>query len=497
MITPYLHRLRAQPAAAAAHAALIARAPDAVLVGGAVRDLLVGRPLHDLDYVLPTSGLAVARGLANALGAAYYPLDVERGIGRVVWPQPDDLPLVIDISTLRDKTLAEDIWARDFTLNAIALLPDGQLFDPTGGADDLATARLRPCTPASLRRDPVRALRAVRFMHAFGLRPAPELDQLVPEAAGLLHTVSAERQRDEFFKLLALPAAAAACRQLRDWAIEPQILPEMAALAGVSQSLPHVFGAYEHTLAALQAMAQIDRLLRGEAVAGEAWEEEMMTALAPHLPALRDFLQADLTTGQPYWLWLRLAALAHDWGKPATRTVEESGRIRFFGHEDVSAQMVEAWAQRFRCANAAIAFLRAVCAAHMRPHHLQNGPQPPSRRALYHFYRDLEEDVPAVILLFLADHRATAGPGLPLQAWRQHLAMAATLMAAGQAEASAAILPPLLLNGDDLMALFDLRPGRHLGQLLEALREAQAVGEVQDRAQAEAFIRTRIMDDGR
>ena len=298
----------------------------------------------------------------------------------------------------------------------------------------------------------------MRFLHAFALHPAAELDRLVPEAAGLLHTVSVERQRDEFLKVLALPAASAACRQLRGWGLEAHILPEMTALAGVSQSLPHLFDVYEHTLATLEAMARIDRLLRGDVVATGAWEEGMMAALAPHAAPLRHYLERELATGQPCWVWLRLAALAHDWGKPAARSVDEDGRIRFFGHEALSADLIEAWALRFHCPAATISFLRQVCAGHMRPHLLHNDSPSPSRRTLYRFYRHLDAAAPAVILLAMADQRGAAGPHMAAAAWDSYLAFAAVLFAAGLEGKGEALSPRPLLTGHDLMALFDLRP---------------------------------------
>ena len=172
-LAPPMTNLHSQPLAHKAHTTLLALAPQAVLVGGAVRDLLLGLPLRDLDYVLPGDALPVARALADALGAAYYPLDERRGTGRVVWQQPEGAPLVVDIASLGSSSLDDDLRARDFTINAIALAPGDVLYDPLGGVPDLQNRTLRPCSDHSLVADPVRVLRAVRFLCAFELQPAP------------------------------------------------------------------------------------------------------------------------------------------------------------------------------------------------------------------------------------------------------------------------------------------------------------------------------------
>jgi len=479
----------ARPALARVHRHVLHLAPTAVLVGGAVRDLLLDRPCRDLDYVVEGDALSVARRLADRLQAAYYPLDPDRGIGRVVWHPRDEDVLVIDLAPPLGFDLETDLRQRDFTINAMALLPDGRLLDPLGGRHDLEQRRLRPCADDSLSADPVRLLRASRFLLAFGLEGTSELETQVPAAVNGLGQVSAERLRDEMLQLLALPQPQLALRQLYTWRVLDVLLPEVTALFGLAQPRPHVYDAYEHALAALAWAARLDRLLRGEDEPADAIEVVVLAALLPWQTAWTAYLEAEPTVGSPRWLWLRLAALAHDWGKPATRSVDAQGRIHFYHHEEHSADLVAGRLRHWRCSAAATAFVRRLCREHMRPLYLARRGALPSRRSLYRLYRDVGELVPALALLHLADYLATYGPELDPAGLRSYLTFVKALIEPAFAEGGTPILPRPLLDGREIMALTGLAPGPSIGHLLEKLREAQALGTVTTREQAIAFVK--------
>ena len=153
------------------------------LVGGAVRDALLGRPIHDLDFVLERDAIKTARHIADALQADFYPLDSERDTGRVIVTNADGTHMLMDFASFRGadpstgsgQSLETDLDGRDFTLNAIALkLSDNSLYDPLGGAMDLKEKRLRACSPSAFTDDPVRILRGVRLAANFGFHILPE-----------------------------------------------------------------------------------------------------------------------------------------------------------------------------------------------------------------------------------------------------------------------------------------------------------------------------------
>ena len=218
------------------------------LVGGAVRDLLRGSPVHDLDLVINGEVRRLARRMANLIGGDFYVLDEGRDTVRVIDRAGDGAPVYLDFCTLRVPDLETDLRERDFTINAIAVdLHDPRhLIDPTGGAADLRAGLLRACTPQSFENDPVRVMRGVRLSLSLRLHIPPETLAWMRAAAPLLPRVSDERQRDEFFRMLAGSQIASTMRLLEAVGLIPVLLPELTGLSGVEQSPPYpgCLGAY-------------------------------------------------------------------------------------------------------------------------------------------------------------------------------------------------------------------------------------------------------------
>ncbi|RPH63276.1 MAG: CCA tRNA nucleotidyltransferase, partial [Chloroflexi bacterium] len=209
------------------------------LVGGAVRDSLLGLPTHDLDFAVPSGALKLARSVANKLSGAFFPLDEQNDTARIILQREDGTRDSLDFAGFRGPDLESDLRGRDFTLNAMAMdVRTGQPIDPLGGARDLREKLLRACSETSFTEDPARILRAVRQAAAFGFTIQPETRQLMKTAVPLLPRVSPERQRDELFKMLEGPRPDASIRALELLGVLPVLLPELPALKGVEQSAP-------------------------------------------------------------------------------------------------------------------------------------------------------------------------------------------------------------------------------------------------------------------
>jgi poly(A) polymerase len=463
------------------------------LVGGAVRDALLSRPTHDLDFVLSGDVLGFSRRLANRLGAAYYPLDVERGTARLILIHPQGAREVLDFALLRGPDLESDLRARDFTINAIALaVHDPQtLLDPLDGASDLRAGQIRACSPSAFQDDPVRILRAIRLAAAYRFRVLPETRAQMRQAVAELPRVSPERLRDEIFRILEGPKPATAIRALDLMGALPYILPELPALKGVRQSAPHLFDVWEHTLDIAQ---KLDLVLAGLAVQHdpEAAENLIMGQLSLRLGRYRqqihEHLAAGLIPGRDLRAILFLAALFHDAGKPATQQVDESGRIRFYEHEQVSARIVSQRARFLKLSNDEIERLKTIVRHHMRPLLLAQSEGLPSRRAIYRFFRDTGPAGVDICLLTLADTLATYGPSLPQDTWAHHLDVVRALLEAWWERSEENISPPALVDGRFLIETYKLKPGPLIGKLLDIVREAQAAGEIDDRQAALKMI---------
>ncbi len=464
------------------------------LVGGVVRDLVLNRRLHDVDLATDGDALSAARRMANALGGSFYVLDAERGVGRALVELEGD-QLTIDVARLRGPDLEADLRARDFTLNAMALdiaTPD-DLIDPLGGYTHVRQKQIVPCSPTAIADDPVRAIRGLRF--AAQLRFVLTREARTQIRAASLAAVSAERIRDEFLRCVGGPRPTAALRGLEHTGLLEQIAPELLTLRGVTQSPPHELDVWEHTLAVVERIDQIFDLLgptHDVDAASDLMYGWVSVRLGRYRHQISERLAAELTPGRPRrWLAI-LAALVHDIGKPAVRTVDDTGRIRFLGHEGDGARIAVSLLERLRCSNDEIAYVRDFVANHMRPRSLVKAHGADlGGRAIYRFFRDARDAAPEIVLFSLADLLGKSfGPPSDADEWATQVAGCARLLGAFFEAGAPEVHPPALVSGDDLLQELGLKPGPRIGRLLESIREAQAAGDVTDRAGALALART-------
>lgn len=445
------------------------------LVGGAVRDALSDRPVRDLDLALPAGSLDAARRLADRLGAAYVPLGEPHGMGRVVVESPGTA--ILDFADFRGPTLEADLAGRDVTVDALAvalgelLLGEAPVLDPLGGLADLAARRLRACRATAFADDPIRVLRVLRLAHQLAFTIVPETERLARAASADLGRVAAERVRDELTRLLALPAAVPALRAADAWSALGALLPEAAAMRATTQSAPHRFTVWEHSLRAVEAL---------EALLGD------LGLLAPHGARVAAHFTEPLGSGLTRREVLKVAVLLHDVAKPETRTVDADGRVRFIGHDRLGAERAAAVAARWRWPGRAAAVLERLVHQHLRPMHL-GMLDAVSRRARYRFFRDLGAEVPDLVCLTIADAAATDGR-TPAAVYRGATRALLDSLLAGEVEATAEAQAPPLLRGEDVMTAFDLTPGPEVGRLLARAREAQALGIVRTREEALGWL---------
>jgi putative nucleotidyltransferase with HDIG domain len=319
-------------------------------------------------------------------------------------------------------------------------------------------------------------------------------------SAGSLQDVSPERLRDELFRILQ-GSSPAACIRVMDLlgALDPT-LPELAALKGVTQPAPHIHDVWEHTLA---VAAQLETIL---AALSPDYDPEKAADLLNGLLVMRigryrDRINLHLSSpaifGRSARGLLFLAALYHDIAKPQTKQSDEEGRLRFWGHDGQGAEMAAARARLLVLSNDEIQRLETIISNHMRilfhASHLIKDNKSPSRRAVYRFFRDTGISGVDVCMLALADMRATYGNTLPQDTWAACLDVVRLLLEAWFDKPQESVAPLPLLDGDDLMRLLDLKPGPKIGELLEAIREAQAMGTVTTRDQALDLARSRLI----
>jgi len=462
------------------------RGITAYLAGGMVRDMLLGRSVQDVDIAVAGDALEVASKMAADLDGRYVPLDEENGIGRVVLTEADR-KWELDFTTIAG-SIEQDLARRDFTIDALAIRlaemirgPQPPLIiDPFHGQDDLNGGMIKVVGKSAFIDDPVRLLRAVRLAAELSFIIHKDTEELVRRDAHLIASVAGERVREELLRLLNLPRGGQHLKYLEGLGLLGSLFPELAQTKGVTQPKEHFWDVFEHSLRTVQA---VDFLLRE----GD-WEYAGREALAavPWSEALAQHFASEVGHGSTRKSLLRLAALLHDIAKPQTKTVEESGRTRFLGHAQEGATAVTDIMERLRFSVREIKLTETLVRYHLRPTQMSHEGMP-TNRAIYRYFRDTGEAGTDILFLSLADHLAARGEGFDPDGWREHTEVVAHVLAK-RAEEEKLAAPPKLLDGHDLINIFGLIPGPRFAEILEAVREAQAAGEITNREEALNYI---------
>jgi len=272
----------------------------------------------------------------------------------------------------------------------------------------------------------------------------------------------------------------------------PYIFPELVRLKGETQSPPHALDIWEHTLSTIKQLEWLFNIINPLHSTDQNTDElghRVLAYLWQFQPKITAYLNGRLNPERSHMALLTLAGLYHDAGKPDTRSVEELGRIHNYRHEQVSADLVGFRGHALVLSNAEIERLQTIIRFHMRVHSLAQGELPPSRRSIYHFFRDTGGAGIDICLLSLADACATYGGNLPEDVLRSELSVITALFTAWWEKPDESVRPPGLIDGHSLMDELKLTPGPLVGMILERIREAQAAGQVRNRGEAISFAR--------
>lgn len=434
---------------------LQSRSVRAYLVGGYVRDRLLGRESHDVDLAVEGDALGLARTVADWMRGAFVPLDDERRTGRVVTRDEHGQRLFIDFAVLQGRDITVDLSRRDFTIDAIALdVGDlGRFIDPHDGRGDLEAGLVRAISEAAFRDDPLRTLRAVRLAAELSLRVESRTEEWIRRDAGLIAAVSAERVRDELSKTLAQTGAADNLRYLDELGLLGVILPETASVEGT--------GRLERSSEVVRALEHLYAILLQSPISN------LQSLLIPHSDRLLSHLSQFTSGDRERLVVLKLVAFLCDVAEDARQVGLALRRLRFSRGEVNLGRTIVAhrgYASQLRAAGAV------------------------TRRDVYRFFRDTGEAGLDLLLLFLADQLAAQGASSDLDQLEGDLKFVAALLRDYYECHTEVISPPKLISGDDLMEAFGLEEGPRLGELLEAVREAQAAGEMRTRREALDYV---------
>ena len=469
------------------------RGTIAYFVGGVVRDALLSRKTGDVDLVVDGDPRDVGRELADLFGGHSILLGEAWGTVRVAVPKGEGAELV-DITGVQGD-IRQDLMRRDFTVNSMAVAASAaseglarvEPIDPCHGAEDLRAGIIRANSPEVFQEDPGRLLRAPRLARQLGFSIEQATADRVRQHAHLVESVAPERVRDELLKLLARPSVAPSLRLLDDLGLLCLVIPELAEARGVTQPKEHYWDVFTHCV---ETAGRADVFLHPAPDL-----PEFVGELLPRFPSMDDYFGQELSDGHTRLTLLRLAGLLHDIAKPATRTVDSDGRIRFLGHHEEGALTAAAILRRLRLSRQGTKLVSRMVDQHLRPGQMAQRGELPTGRAVYRYYRDLGEAAIDTLYLNLADYLAARGPDLERQDWAEHCAVIGHILQNSQAP-SRVEREPALVDGNDIMREFALAPGPIIGSILELVREAHANGEIESKEEALRLVGSELDSGG-
>ncbi len=442
------------------------------LVGGFIRDTILGYEPSDLDLVAEGNPREAASQIASLLSGRVFELDPSRAIYRVAagsaW---------IDVEEAGRDGLPGNLQRRDFTIDALALpladclKPDWQRFilDPCRGLDDLQLRLVRAVSPAAMQDDPLRCLRAFRLAGKLKFTIDPGTLGLIREASQLMATVAAERIWEELAGILAQDGAVDILRLMdSETGLLEAIIPEIIPLKGLQQGGFHYEDTWNHSLRVLESL------------------ESLLNATGM-VPEISDYLQTRIAGNRTRLIILKLAAILHDIGKPYCQKPKESGGYSFHGHDRAGKQIAASISRRLKFSNKEAELLRLLVREHMSPLSLYTVSSSPSSRALRRLFLRSGQETIGLLLLALADYMATRkGNYDAINAYREFIC---GVMADFIKRGEAYINKTALLNGHEIQEILGIGPSPLVGRAIQALADAKFDGLITTKEEAVAFLR--------
>lgn len=438
------------------------------LVGGTVRDYYMGLESVDRDIiVMDEDAREFALKLADLFNATFVPLDEENKIYRLVLP---DKINYIDVTNPVGDSIEKDLMRRDLTINAIAVnIRTGDVIDISGGVTDIKNKCINYVNEHNFIDDPLRLLRVYRFQALYGFQLAPETINAVCKYVDLIHKPAVERINYEVLKLFSGKYAHLALDNMnKTWLLE-EIFPFVNELKQVPPNSHHHLDLFHHSI---ETVKQVQLLY-----------ENASDVVKEHLDRI-DF------GGFSRLAHLKLAAFMHDIGKFSTWTIEE-GKHRFIKHDDVGAKMSIKILKKLHFSNKQIDYISSMIKYHIYPSHVMNSPQI-TEKIMMRYVRKMDKNAIDAIILAQADRLSARGPEITDEIVERNIT-ALNMLLKFYLEARETLKPlPKLLDGNDVMKILNIKPSKRLGEIMDALHEAQISGDVLTKDHAIEFVKNYV-----
>lgn len=435
------------------------------LVGGSVRDYLMGIESHDRDIiVMDEDAKNFSLKLQKLFDATFVPLDEENKIYRLVM---SDKINYIDITNPVGGTIEKDLMRRDLTINAIAVnINSGEVVDISGGVTDIKNKCIHCVNEQNFVDDPLRLLRVYRFQSLYNFSIAPETLSAICKYVELIKKPAFERINYEVLRLFSGRYAHVALENMnKTWLLE-EIFPFVKELKQVPPNSHHHLDLLHHSIETVKQIQEI--------------YDNAQDEVKKHLDRV-DF------GGFSRLAHLKFAGFIHDIGKFSTWTIEEGGRHRFIGHDDVGSKLAGTMLKKMHFSNKQVDYLTKMIKFHIYPSQLMSSPQI-TEKIMMRFVRKMDANSIDNIILAMADRLSARGPEITDEVVEHNINLLTTLMKF-YLDVRETLKPlPIFLTGNDVMEILNIKPSPKLGKIMNSLHEAQLNGDVQTREQAVEFV---------
>lgn len=440
------------------------------LVGGSVRDYLMGKESFDRDIiVMDEDAREFSLKLKVLFDAAFVPLDEENKIYRLVL---QDKINYIDVTNPIEGSLEKDLMRRDLTINAIAAnIRTGEIVDISGGITDIKNKCINYVCEQNFEDDPLRLLRVYRFQALYGFNLAPETIHAVCKFASLIKKPAVERINYEILKLFSGKYAHIALENMdKTWILE-EIFPFVKELKQVPPNSHHHLDLFHHSL---ETVKQIQNIYENSS-------EEV-----------KNHLDSIAFGGFSRLAHLKLAGFMHDIGKFSTWTIEE-GKHRFIKHDDVGAKMALKLLKDMHFSNKQSEYVSTMVKNHIYPSQVMSAPQI-TEKIMMRYIRKMDQSSIDAIVLAQADRLSARGEEITEEIVERNINSLNMLLQFYLNKRETLKPLPKLLDGNEIMNILNIKPSQKLGKILYSLHEAQLSGDVSTREQAVNFVKTTYKD---
>ena len=437
------------------------------LVGGAVRDFLLGKTTYDRDLiVLDEDAKSFAKKIAELFEATFVTLDEENKIYRLVLP---DKINYLDVTNPIENSLERDLMRRDLTINSIAVnLKTMEVVDLCGGITDLQHGVINCINTHNFVDDPLRLLRVYRFQSLYGFELSHGVIEAVCKYSDLISQPAVERINYELIRLFSGPFAFKALLNMdKTWLLE-KIFPIVKELKQVPPNTHHHLDLFHHSIETVKQLSGI---------------------FANSSSEVKDHMNRVDFGGASRIAHLKLAAFLHDTGKFSTWTIEEdTGRHRFIKHDEVGAKIAADILRKMSFSNKQIDYISQMIRNHIYPSQVMSAPEI-NEKIMMRYVRKSGDNAIDNILLAQADRLSARGEAVSDEMVKNNISNLNRLLEFYLSVRDKLEPLPKLLSGNEVMEILKIQPSPKLGEILNALHDAQINGDVTTKEEALNFIR--------